>query len=122
MSIYIYEDPASERNRRKKTEKNKKSSRIRSRLRFSAVIMAAVILILTGFYAVSGNIDVSGHAQQKYITVEVASGDTLWDLAKRYTGSDEMDIREAVYMIKDVNGLSAKSIQPGQMLKIPVSI
>ncbi len=50
-----------------------------------------------------------------YYTVE--EGDTLWDIAGRYT-SDEDDVRQMIAQIVEDNHLGQDGIRPGMKLKI----
>lgn len=45
----------------------------------------------------------------------VKPGDTLWAIAARYDG----DPREAVWRIRERNGLRASKLSPGQVLYLP---
>jgi len=56
---------------------------------------------------------------EEYIEVVVQEGDTLWQIARRYSGP-EVDARKMVDMIRDVNDLSTAVVRPGQVLKVPV--
>ena len=53
----------------------------------------------------------------KYIKVGVMSGDSLWSIAQTYM--PDTDAREAVYMIKQINGLDSDIISAGSTLEIP---
>ena len=67
----------------------------------------------------SGGVVSGGTASQSaaaqsgdYITYKVKSGDSLWEIAKRYPGVSENDIAR-------LNNISNSSkIQPGQVIKI----
>ena len=52
-------------------------------------------------------------------TVVVNNGDSLWDIASRYTGEKE-DVREVMYRISRANDLNVKYVYPGQVLKVPL--
>lgn len=59
--------------------------------------------------------------EPKITDVTVQENETLWDIAGRQC-SDDVDIREYIDEIKKINHItSAGSIQPGQVLKIPVT-
>jgi predicted Zn-dependent protease len=57
-------------------------------------------------------------APERFAHVTVASGDTLWSLADRYTPSGE-DVQSTIDRIMDVNGLASATVVPGEHLKIP---
>lgn len=49
----------------------------------------------------------------------VLVGDTLWEIAEQHAGN--RDVREVIYQIEKLNGLSAAPIQPGQVLFVPTA-
>jgi LysM repeat protein len=55
---------------------------------------------------------------QRYTTVTVGAGDTLWSIAAAH-GRANADIQETIDGITEANHLSLASIQPGQHLRIP---
>jgi len=55
-----------------------------------------------------------------YTTVYVKPGDTVWQIASKYT-TDKDDVREVVFEIRKINKLDNNaSVYPGQILKVPV--
>lgn len=48
----------------------------------------------------------------------VSSGDTLWEIAVSHTPPRE-DPRPAIESIREANGLSGTTIQPGMSLELP---
>ncbi len=56
---------------------------------------------------------------ERYATVTVHSGDTLWSIASSHTGSGN-DVQETVDRIAGANHLSAGTIQPGEHLRVPL--
>ena len=55
---------------------------------------------------------------QRYATVVVRPGDTLWAIAASHTSSGS-DVQEMIDRITDANHLQSESLQPGQHLRIP---
>ena len=54
------------------------------------------------------------------VSCRVSAGDTLWTIASQITQPGE-DVRDKVIAIRKLNDLSAnQTIQPGQVIKIPV--
>lgn len=56
---------------------------------------------------------------QRYVSVTVQPGDTLWTIASRRAGSGA-DVQEVVDRITDANHLTGGTLQPGERLKIPL--
>jgi len=52
------------------------------------------------------------------LVVEVAYGDSLWTLARRY-GDPAQDVREVVTAMMRANSIAPGRLQPGQRLLIP---
>lgn len=53
--------------------------------------------------------------------VTVKQGETLWEIAERYSGKQE-DVREVIFRISEANSLRNRYVYPGQTLKVPVPI
>jgi len=49
----------------------------------------------------------------------VAPGDTLWDIASEHA-AETTDVRPLIREIKERTGMRSSSIQPGQVLQIPL--
>jgi nucleoid-associated protein YgaU len=55
---------------------------------------------------------------QRYVSVTVHPGDTLWSIASSHAGQNS-DVQEAVDRITAANHLTGGTLQPGQHLRIP---
>ena len=95
-----------------------KTYRIKNKFRFITFVTILIIMIsmLLGImFPITAQSESSGKA---YVEVCVNNGDTLWDLAKEY-GSPDKDIREIIYEICDINGISASELTAGLNIIIP---
>jgi nucleoid-associated protein YgaU len=89
--------------------------------RFRWVLLAAAVAALlgVGYAREAATSPLVGGATPAAETVTVAPGDTLWDIASsRYPGAD---VRQKVFEIEQLNGLSGPSIEAGQHLRVPAS-
>ncbi len=57
---------------------------------------------------------------QRYATVVVQPGDTLWSIAAAKTSRDG-DVQETIDRVTEVNHLRGASLSPGQHLRVPLS-
>ena len=55
----------------------------------------------------------------KFVTVVVNEGDSLWKIADRFS-TKETDIRNYINHIQEVNTLNNSVLQPGDILLVPV--
>jgi LysM repeat protein len=74
------------------------------------VIVALALALLLSIVARAGQ---SAGPERRYV---VEPADTLWAIALREYGGDP---REAVWEIRERNGLEDTTVQPGQVLVLP---
>lgn len=88
------------------------------RARWALLAAAAAALLTVGYAREAASSPLVGGASPAAPqTVTVASGDTLWDIASsRYPGAD---VRQKVFEIEQLNGLSGPTIEAGQRLRVP---
>lgn len=103
--------------------KNRRKYRIKSPARFITFLVIVIGITVGAFSMISGLYTATALDKQPQdnIIVEVAAGDTIWDIAYEYKSTDK-DTREAVYEICQENDLKDGYIQEGMKLSIPVSL
>jgi cell division protein YceG involved in septum cleavage len=95
-----------------------KHHRIKSELRFTVFLLVCIIFLILSMQGLLGMDKAAGTIQKTYQTVEIKSGDTLWNIAGQYA-PENMDIRKAVYQLEKLNGISATELMPGMEIQIP---
>ena len=94
-----------------------KGYRITSRTRFIAFVAITIILFTMIFNFIFQLSTAQSESVDNYMKIGVMSGDSLWSIAQTYM--PDMDTREAVYMIKQINGLESDCLTVGTVLEIP---
>ena len=79
------------------------------------ILLLMVAAVLAGYMAIQPKVVVDRNHTQ---TIKVTAGDTLWTIAEK-VATPEVDIREVIYVMKDMNKLSSSDIKPGVTLQIP---
>ena len=62
--------------------------------------------------------DHTAHMTKYYKTIEITSGDTLWDIAETYMDDNYDSVKDYVQELKEVNHLTSDVIQDGQYLTV----
>jgi nucleoid-associated protein YgaU len=95
----------------------KTTVRKRRNITLMPVIALATLSLMVAVPALSSNRLYAASAQ-RYVTITVHPGDTLWSIAAAHTG-DSSDVQESIDRITAVNHLHSPALQPGQHLRIP---
>ncbi len=87
--------------------------RLKNKKRFITIILSFIIIIIC-----ASSFTVAAFSKPPiYQTVSVKPGDTLWEIADKY--SQDTEIREYIYKIKAINDLDSANIYAGQKLYLP---
>ena len=88
----------------------------RKRFSLMPVISLAALSLMVALPTLS-NMHLYAASAQRYTTVTVHPGDTLWSIASQHTRSG--DVQETIDRISEANHLDVATIQPGEHLRIP---
>jgi hypothetical protein len=89
--------------------------RLAGLLRFIVFLVLIFVAVWAGVRVAHAGTDASVYTGHQYV---VRGGDTLWGIAAREYGSG-IDLRRAVFEIRDANGLQASTVRPGERLTLP---
>jgi nucleoid-associated protein YgaU len=89
--------------------------RLAGLLRFVVFLLLIFVAVWAGVRVAHAGTDASVYAGQKYV---VSGGDTLWSIAAHEYGAD-VDLRRAIYKIREVNHLDESTVSPGERLTLP---
>jgi Tfp pilus assembly protein FimV len=89
----------------------------RRRFTLMPAIALAALSLMVALPTLSGARLYAASAQ-RYVTVTVRPGDTLWTIATAHSRASS-DVQETVDRISDANGLHGGTLQPGERLRIP---
>lgn len=92
------------------------------KLSFIAItfILVFCFSIITGKCLVDAHDDSQSCADEQrfYKSIEIQSGDTLWNIASEYTNGTSQEINRYVGTLMKINGLATDQIQEGQYLTV----
>ena len=94
----------------------KKRLVIKSKFRFFTFIFITLMVITCSFGLVNAkSVDIDN---QTFKTVNIHSGDTLWNIAEEHA-TNGMDVRECIYDICELNDISPDQLYSGMSIKLP---
>lgn len=82
------------------------------------IVIAVAIFLFSKISAFAGTADMNQPTYRYYTSIEIQKGDTLWDLSDTYTKGFDVDRKEYIKEIKELNSLSSDEIHSGQHLVI----
>lgn len=89
--------------------------RLAGLVRFVVFLFLIFVAVWAGVRVAHAGTDASLYTGHHYV---VRSGDTLWGIAVREYGAD-VNLRRALFEIRQVNGLDESPLQPGRELTLP---
>lgn len=92
-----------------------KRYRIKSKARFLVSVSLIMIIAVSSLFTLV--VSAKGSNDMTLVPVYVEEGDTLWGMARSYAG--EMDIRDYILKVMDINELQGSNIMPGELLYFP---
>ena len=105
--------------RREIIARRKRQQRVKGIATVSALILS--ILIVFCVFGVDTNArSIDDYPEYKYFTnYELEYGDTLWSIAQTYM-ADDLDVRQAVYELCELNNISASNLYAGMTIQVPI--
>lgn len=115
-----YEELSDRQKRFYRRELRRRRERRRKLVNAAIAILATVCLVLVGSMAY-GSIRTEANSGLKYFdTVQIAYGDTLWDLSDRYIDYDHYKNKKAyINEVCRINGIYGDRLTPGEILYFP---
>lgn len=97
----------------------KRHYRIANPVRFFIFILICVTTIAFAGSTIMGLSKANAAAVSTYRQVEIQADDTLWNIAEQYC-SENVDIRDYISEVCEVNDISLNNIQAGDIIFVPV--
>lgn len=89
---------------------------IKNKARFLVSISIIIIFAVSSLFTMA--VSAKDNNEVLLVPEYIEEGDTIWGLSEGYAG--EMDIRDYISKVMDVNGLRSASIKPGELVYFPI--
>lgn len=89
--------------------------------------LVLVCLMIVSFYSgLFGDHLLNVHAEEKvipeqsryYTSIQISQGETLWDIANRFSEDTSISVQDYMDELKQINGLRCETIHAGQFLTV----
>ncbi len=97
------------------TRRHRRRRRLAGLIRFALFLLLIFVAVWAGVRVAHAGADADIYTGHQYTVV---TGDDLWTIAGEEYGGG-IDLRAAVYAIREANGLESSVLQPGQGLTLP---
>ncbi len=97
-----------------------KRYRISNKFRFTVFVTVCLLISVFVFGSLMGLFNAEAAAAKEYVSYQVKSGDTLWNIARTFGPSDQ-DVRVTISQICRLNNVNASTLQAGQIIQVPVN-
>ena len=84
-------------------------------------LFEVILIVLTLIFLALAMSSVSGEEinVDDTETISITQGDTIWNIARTNSDTDNISIRKKVYIIREINDLDCVLLQPGDTIEIP---
>jgi hypothetical protein len=93
-----------------------KSYRIINKARFLVSVSLMMIIAVSAIFTMA--VSAKDNTSVTMVPEYVEEGDTLWGMARNHSG--DMDIREYISHVMDINEMNGSNIIPGELIYFPV--
>ena len=89
-------------------------------VRFFIFVLLVIMIMVFGVYSVIGASDAEAAVVRTYAQVTIQDGDNLWDIIEEYNPDANINVRDAVYDIYEINDIDDCSVNPGDTIFVPI--
>jgi Tfp pilus assembly protein FimV len=97
------------------SRRQRRRRRVAGLVRFAVFLLLIFIAVWAGVRVAHAGEDARVYTGDHYV---VQAGDDLWSIAADRYG-ESVDLRKAVYVVREANQLTGSSVQPGDDLSLP---
>lgn len=109
------------------THRLQKRAKRRRQVFLQKIILFIITFIIISCLSISLGCDFAAAKDEKikepgrhkyYKSIEIKSGDTLWDISREYMDESYASINDYISELMEINGLTSAEIQEGQYLTV----